>query len=70
RKIRFVDPRIVPLGYPHVYSAKVPCRCGGGVLNLEVHATYFPDDRCDGDTPCAACVATENDCTYGSEANS
>ncbi|KAK3497396.1 uncharacterized protein B0T23DRAFT_353327 [Neurospora hispaniola] len=26
--------------------------------------------RCDGNTPCAACVATENDCTYGSEANS
>ncbi|KAK3355524.1 hypothetical protein B0H65DRAFT_50592 [Neurospora tetraspora] len=26
--------------------------------------------RCDGNTPCAACFATENDCTYGSEANS
>ncbi|KAK3329963.1 hypothetical protein B0H66DRAFT_572223 [Apodospora peruviana] len=25
---------------------------------------------CDGNTPCAACLATENDCTYGSEANS
>ncbi|EGO52035.1 hypothetical protein NEUTE1DRAFT_149656 [Neurospora tetrasperma FGSC 2508] len=33
-------------------------------------AAYFPDDRCDGNAPCAACVATENDCTYGSEANS
>ncbi|KAK4176513.1 hypothetical protein QBC36DRAFT_187313 [Triangularia setosa] len=26
--------------------------------------------RCDGKDPCAACAATENDCTYGSEANS
>ncbi|KAK3395352.1 hypothetical protein B0T20DRAFT_455256 [Sordaria brevicollis] len=25
---------------------------------------------CDGNTPCAACAATDNDCTYGSEANS
>ncbi|KAK3947841.1 hypothetical protein QBC32DRAFT_374004 [Pseudoneurospora amorphoporcata] len=26
--------------------------------------------RCDGNTPCTACVSTENDCTYGSEADS
>ncbi|VBB71886.1 Putative protein of unknown function [Podospora comata] len=26
--------------------------------------------RCDGKDPCVACASTENDCTYGSEANS
>lgn len=27
-------------------------------------------DRCDGNTPCTACAQAENECTYGSEANS
>lgn len=26
--------------------------------------------RCNGNTPCAACAAADNDCTYGSDANS
>ncbi|KAL1878129.1 hypothetical protein VTK73DRAFT_8009 [Phialemonium thermophilum] len=26
--------------------------------------------RCDGNNPCASCAASENDCSYGSEANS
>lgn len=32
--------------------------------------TWLWTNRCNGNTPCAACLQAETDCTYGSEANS